>query len=92
VCWDLHWRHIAAPTLAHIHGPAPAGSNAPVLVGFISGAPPFTLDRLENTSHASGCTTTTPVNAAAIVAHPDQYYVNIHNGRFPTGAVRGQMG
>jgi hypothetical protein len=26
-----------------------------------------------------------------IVAHPRDYYVNIHTGEFPGGAIRGQL-
>ena len=29
--------------------------------------------------------------ANAIKANPGAYYVNIHNGAFPNGAIRGQL-
>jgi len=29
--------------------------------------------------------------AAAILAHPKGYYVNVHTAAFPNGAVRGQL-
>jgi hypothetical protein len=36
--------------------------------------------------------TTRVANALAINAIPTNFYVNIHNGPFPGGAVRGQLG
>jgi CHRD domain len=30
--------------------------------------------------------------AAAICAHPEDYYVNYHTTAFPGGAIRGQQG
>ncbi len=92
VCWSLKYDDIGTPTAAHIHGPAAPGVAAPVVVGFIDAGHPFTdVDQLE-TGRASGCTKDAdPVQVAAILAHPENYYVNIHNARFPAGAVRGQM-
>jgi len=27
----------------------------------------------------------------AIIQHPEEYYINVHNADFPAGAVRGQL-
>jgi hypothetical protein len=40
---------------------------------------------------AALCKTLTATLASAIKANPGQYYVNVHNGTFPGGAVRGQL-
>ena len=32
-----------------------------------------------------------PAILADIAAHPENYYVNLHNSRFPGGAARGQL-
>jgi len=40
---------------------------------------------------AKGCTTTSAANARAIAARPGSFYVNVHNARYPNGAVRGQL-
>jgi hypothetical protein len=93
ICWSLRFSRIATPTMAHIHGKAARGVNAPILVFFFGNEahPLPDLDALER-GRAHGCTMdATPALAADIVAHPDQYYVNIHNARFPAGAVRGQI-
>lgn len=78
VCWELTVRNIARPNAAHIHK-GKAGVAGPVVVPF--GA----------TYKAKGCTRTTAAIARAILARPGNYYVNVHNARYPGGAVRGQL-
>jgi hypothetical protein len=79
VCFRLSWENIATPTAAHIHI-GPPGDFGPVVV------PLFTAPT------ESGC-----VNGVArsliknIRKHPGRYYVNIHTGDFPDGAIRGQL-
>ena len=65
---------------AHIHR-APAGVNGPIVVPL---EPP-----VDGVSKA--CTTIDPALAAAIVADPAGYYVNVHTSAFPGGAVRSQL-
>lgn len=88
VCWDLSYGNLTGtPVAAHIHGPAAPGSSALPVIGFT----PFTT--LTPTG-ASACRDLTPTEATAaadIVAHPDQYYVNVHTTDFPNGAIRGQL-
>ncbi|CAN5353580.1 CHRD domain-containing protein [soil metagenome] len=85
VCTFIIYRGIATPTGAHIHegGPDVAG---PIVVDFtpLIGTSPVNVVR--------GCTTTTPELAADIAANPEEYYVNVHNGIYPAGAIRGQLG
>ena len=74
---------IESVTAAHIHTGV-AGVPGPVLIGFASGSMPF----------VNGASVTLPVDpevANAILANPSGYYVNLHNGTFPNGAVRGQL-
>lgn len=81
ICFELRTRRIAAPSAAHIHE-APRGVNGPVVVGLFSGA---------DGNNRTGCVDVTPALAQEIVADPADYYVNVHNGEFPAGAVRGQL-
>lgn len=79
-CWDMTYSDIATPTAAHIH-PGAAGVANPPTISFGVPGP---------TSH-TGCATTTELIALDILANPSQYYVNIHTGDFPGGALRGQL-
>lgn len=80
VCFDLSWRNIATPTAAHIHKGA-KGEAGPVVVPLFSGEP-----------DERGCVDDLDEDLLhAIQRHPRQYYVNVHNGEYPDGAIRGQL-
>jgi hypothetical protein len=78
VCWEIEVAKVGTITAAHIHkgGPGVAG---PVVVPF------------GKTYKSGGCTTTSTSLAAAINKSPGAYYVNVHNAKYPGGAVRGQL-
>jgi hypothetical protein len=85
VCWDLSYGNLTGtPTAAHIHGPAAPGAPGAIVIPFGTLGP----------TSASGCRVLTSgeaVIAADIVAHPANYYTNIHTTDFPGGAIRGQL-
>jgi hypothetical protein len=72
-------------TGAHIHAQV-AGVNGPVVVDL----DPFNAEITGN--KAEHCVVTTATLAAAIVATPSSYYVNVHTTAYPGGAIRGQLG
>jgi hypothetical protein len=87
ICYKLSWRNIDAPTAAHIH----VGSKkeaGPVVVGLLSvpapglGAPVHSV---------RGCADVERSLVVALRRHPRDYYVNIHNVKYPAGAIRGQL-
>jgi len=80
ICYTLSVRNIAPATAAHIHE-APAGVAGPVVA---------TL-RAPTSGRSSGCVTVARALALEILKDPADYYVNVHNGAFPGGAVRGQL-
>ena len=81
VCWSLTVKGpTATPVAAHIHKAA-AGSSGPVVVPLGTPAKGAT----------KGCTATGRALIKDIIANPSQYYVNVHTGAFPAGAVRGQL-
>ena len=75
-CYALKADKIAAATMAHVHSGA-AGSNGP---------PVATIELSDDI-----CMAIEPDVLRAIIAHPENYYVNIHNAEFPAGAIRGQL-
>jgi len=68
---------------AHIHAGV-AGEAGPVVA-------PLELTGRDTGLVATGTTTDTEL-AAAILANPAGYYVNVHTDVCPAGAVRGQLG
>jgi len=95
VCFAVAWANIGAPIFAHIHQGV-AGVNGPVVVLFFdvpeptAGAPPAALP--DTITAAAGCI---GGQDAALLRdirrHPGAYYVNVHTGEFPGGAIRGQL-
>jgi hypothetical protein len=78
VCWELTVRRIGKPNAAHIHK-GRAGVAGPVVVP------------LGAAYKAKGCIRTTTATASAIRSRPSTFYVNVHNAKYPGGAVRGQL-
>ena len=81
VCYKLTVANIETATMAHIHSGA-VGAAGPIVV---------TLETPTGGS-SQGCATVTGNLAAQLLARPQNYYVNVHNAPFPSGAVRGQLG
>jgi CHRD domain len=78
VCWEIKVSGVRTIVAAHIHKGRP-GAAGPVVVPF------------GKVFKAKGCTTTTAAIAAAIQKTPSAYYVNVHNAKYPGGALRGQL-
>jgi hypothetical protein len=80
VCYALEVRRIGPATAAHIH------------VGFLREAGPVVLPLEPPTDgSSSACAEIPRALSLELREHPGRYYVNVHNQRFPEGAVRGQL-
>lgn len=81
VCYEVAVDRIAPATMAHIHKGAAAASGPPVV----------TLQAPGPDGKAKGCATADAAVLNDIQQTPGAYYLNVHNGEFPAGAVRGQL-
>ena len=80
VCYELEVAGIAEAQAAHIHVGA-ATTTGPVVVPL---DPPADGD-------SAGCIEISKDLAKQIASNPSNYYVNVHNVPFPSGALRGQL-
>ena len=78
-CWQFKGiARIGTPTAAHIHKGRKGVAGAVVI--------PFGA-----AYKAKGCQKAAKSVIEAIETNPNRYYVNIHNARYPGGALRGQL-
>lgn len=80
ICASIHVRGVDQPTAAHIHQAAP-GVAGPIVAMLTT--PIF--------NHSFGCDSVDPGLYDQIAANPAGFYVNVHTGAFPSGALRGQL-
>jgi hypothetical protein len=85
--WDITYANISAPTAMHIHGPGgSAGSGAGVYIGLNVATSGGAGTLISSLTHGTLSEVTDVLN------DPTDFYVNIHNGDFSQGAIRGQLG
>ena len=76
--WEGSYSGLTGPaTMAHFHGPADPGKNAPVLIPSPAASP------------IKGSATLTDAQAADVMA--GKTYFNIHTAANPGGEIRGQV-
>jgi hypothetical protein len=84
ICYSILVSAIDTPNAAHIHE-AFAGTNGGIVIS-------LTAPTTGNPGTSSGCITglsTTLVNSMR--SNPSRFYINVHTGLFPSGAIRGQL-
>ena len=88
VCWDLQELANLDPLIAsHIHE-APSTAAGPIRISFFHFGEPIDL---EGCTEGSDLFPFDRARLSDVVAHPENYYVNIHTSAFPPGAIRGQL-
>ncbi len=86
VYYFLWTQNIATPASAHIHT-GMAGVSGGVLVGL----EPVWTTVGTNTYMAAGSVPVDSATTQPILDNPAGYYVNVHNGPYPNGTMRGQL-
>ncbi len=83
VTWNIAYSGLSSPsTMAHFHGPAKEGQNAPPVIWLSTqGSPPA--------NPMTGSATLTPDQAQQFSA--GQWYINVHTQSHPAGEIRGQV-
>jgi hypothetical protein len=83
VTWDIAYSGLSsASTMAHFHGPAAEGKNAPPTIWLSTqGTAP--------SNPIKGTATLTPDQAKQFAA--GEWYVNVHTQSHPAGEIRGQV-
>ena len=83
ITWNITFSGLSGPAIAaHIHGPAPAGKNAGVLVPLYTKGKPVTSP-LTGSATLSAAQVTDLTNG--------QCYANVHTAKNPGGEIRGQL-
>jgi hypothetical protein len=84
VTWNISFSGLTSPaTMAHFHGPAPAGKNAGVKVWLSQ------KGTMGVTSPITGQATLSPDEAKMFEA--GDMYINVHTKNNPDGEIRGQV-
>jgi len=83
VCFALLVGNVKKPNAAHIHRGA-KGVAGPIVV-------PLTPPGSGTAGFSSGCVNASAALVSEIAGKPSRFYVNVHTGDFPGGAVRGQL-
>ena len=78
VCWTFELAGVTKPAFAHIHN-GRAGVSGPVFIP------------LGKTYQTKGCAAAPKKSIDAVESNPNGYYVNVHNAKYPNGAIRGQL-
>ena len=83
LCYGLTVANIGNPVAAHIHQ-ATRGNNGDVVVE-------LKHPKAGDPGASSQCKNIPASIRDAIIANPRRFYVNVHNEKFPAGAIRGQL-
>jgi len=84
--FNLTYADLSGPaSMAHIHGPAPLGQNAGVLIDLA----PHNGGAYGSSGRVAGSITLTPAQLAAVI--DGQTYVNFHTAAHGSGEIRGQI-
>jgi CHRD domain len=87
VCYVTTWKRLdGAVTAFHLHA-APRRSDGPRWIDF------FNDQRFDGErNRVSGCVYSPRGKILDVIAHPSDFYLNLHTTAYEKGAIRGQLG
>jgi hypothetical protein len=83
LCYGIQVKNIANPVAAHIHTGGPTDRGQVVV--------PLKQPSKGDPGASAQCVRVSRSRAASLNANPTDFYVNVHTGGLPNGAVRGQL-
>jgi hypothetical protein len=83
LCFGVVVQGITTPVAMHIHRGLP-GRNGPIVV-------PLAAPSSGDPGASAGCVDVAGDLLSQIRRHPNRFYLNVHSGDFPNGALRGQL-
>jgi hypothetical protein len=92
VCFKVTFDRTGTPNRGHIHvGVAEANGGIVVPLFELVGMPADARNDALERGRLEDCVPADPAVVQLIVANPAGYYVNLHNARYPGGAIRCQL-
>jgi hypothetical protein len=91
--WSLNLTNMTAVIASHIHGPAPAGTNAPVIFNlFIPNVATGTVNgEVMHGSITSANNANISLDSLRVLFNNGMAYVNVHTTANPGGEIRDQV-
>jgi hypothetical protein len=79
LCYELAWQNIDEPNASHVH------------VGTADQAGQIMVDLDLPANGPKGCIPVDSTSVGHMTGGPKSHYVDLHNGSYPEGAIRGQL-
>lgn len=93
LCYTITDRHIKPAKAAHIHK-GKRGVAGPIVVTLkppVKGSARGCIKAVKHENKKNAALVLTRSELHGIVNSPQRYYANVHNAKFPKGAIRGQL-
>ncbi len=91
--WTMNLTNMTAVIASHIHGPAPAGTNAPVIINlFIPNVATGTVNgEVAHGSITNANNANVSLDSLRVLFNNGNAYVNVHTTANPGGEIRDQV-
>ena len=91
--WTMNITNLTGVIFSHIHGPAAASANAPVIINLFmpNGATGALNGEVARGTITDANNANVSLDALRVLFNAGTSYANVHNSAFPGGAIRGQI-